>query len=147
MAEPYMSSKFLIGHVLYLGDWEPSTSWGPGVRRKEPLSQSEPHPSSQDPLQQRTAWAISQLATRRYRASCKRTRSEWPDSGSSCSSAPVCAICLEEFSEGQVRQGSWLTSVARLGREARASGKRHVRLVWVLWLHLCPMYPAWGRGR
>lgn len=64
-----------------------------------------PHPSSQDPLQQRTAWAISQLATRRYQPGCRRARAEWPDSGSSCSSAPVCAICLEEFSEGQVRQG------------------------------------------
>ncbi|XP_014646358.1 PREDICTED: E3 ubiquitin-protein ligase RNF43 isoform X2 [Ceratotherium simum simum] len=60
-----------------------------------------PRHSRPDPLQQRTAWAISQLATRRYRASCRRVRAEWPDSGSSCSSAPVCAICLEEFSEGQ----------------------------------------------
>ncbi|XP_019591947.2 E3 ubiquitin-protein ligase RNF43 isoform X1 [Rhinolophus sinicus] len=57
--------------------------------------------SRPDPLRQRTAWAISQLATRRYRASCKKAQAEWPDSGSSCSSAPVCAICLEEFSEGQ----------------------------------------------
>uniref|UniRef100_A0A8C7ER27 RING-type E3 ubiquitin transferase n=1 Tax=Neovison vison TaxID=452646 RepID=A0A8C7ER27_NEOVI len=60
-----------------------------------------PRHSRPDPLQQRTAWAISQLATRRYRASCGRARAEWPDSSSSCSSAPVCAICLEEFSEGQ----------------------------------------------
>ncbi|XP_050012636.1 E3 ubiquitin-protein ligase RNF43 isoform X2 [Alexandromys fortis] len=60
-----------------------------------------PHRSRPDPLQQRTAWAISQLATRRYQASCRRVRAEWPDSGSSCSSAPMCAICLEEFSEGQ----------------------------------------------
>ncbi|XP_015107417.1 E3 ubiquitin-protein ligase RNF43 isoform X2 [Vicugna pacos] len=60
-----------------------------------------PRHSRPDPLQQRTAWAISQLATRRYRAGCRRARAEWPDSGSSCSSAPVCAICLEEFSEGQ----------------------------------------------
>lgn len=60
-----------------------------------------PRHSRPDPLQQRTAWAISQLATRRYRASCRRARAEWPDAGSSCSSAPVCAICLEEFSEGQ----------------------------------------------
>ncbi|XP_032727843.1 E3 ubiquitin-protein ligase RNF43 [Lontra canadensis] len=60
-----------------------------------------PRHSGPDPLQQRTAWAISQLATRRYRASCGRARAEWPDSSSSCSSAPVCAICLEEFSEGQ----------------------------------------------
>ncbi|XP_006832453.1 PREDICTED: E3 ubiquitin-protein ligase RNF43 [Chrysochloris asiatica] len=60
-----------------------------------------PRHSRPEPLQQRTAWAISQLATRRYRASCRKTHSEWPDSGSSCSSAPMCAICLEEFSEGQ----------------------------------------------
>ncbi|XP_004461367.1 E3 ubiquitin-protein ligase RNF43 isoform X1 [Dasypus novemcinctus] len=60
-----------------------------------------PRPRRPDPLQQRTAWAISQLATRRYRASCRKAPSEWPDSGSSCSSAPVCAVCLEEFSEGQ----------------------------------------------
>uniref|UniRef100_A0A8C2W183 RING-type E3 ubiquitin transferase n=1 Tax=Chinchilla lanigera TaxID=34839 RepID=A0A8C2W183_CHILA len=60
-----------------------------------------PHRSRPDPLQQRTAWAISQLATRRYQASCRSARAERPDSGSSCSSAPVCAICLEEFSEGQ----------------------------------------------
>ncbi|XP_069883103.1 E3 ubiquitin-protein ligase RNF43 [Dipodomys merriami] len=60
-----------------------------------------PHHSRPDPLQQRTAWAISQLATRRYRASCRRARAEQTDSVSSCSSAPMCAICLEEFSEGQ----------------------------------------------
>ncbi|XP_062967466.1 E3 ubiquitin-protein ligase RNF43 isoform X1 [Cynocephalus volans] len=60
-----------------------------------------PHHSRPNTLQQRTAWAISQLATRRYRASCRRARAEWLDSGSSCSSAPMCAICLEEFSEGQ----------------------------------------------
>ncbi|XP_004645307.1 E3 ubiquitin-protein ligase RNF43 [Octodon degus] len=60
-----------------------------------------PRHNRPDPLQQRTAWAISQLATRRYQDSCRRTRAERPDSGSSCSSAPVCAICLEEFSEGQ----------------------------------------------
>ncbi|XP_053425089.1 E3 ubiquitin-protein ligase RNF43 [Nycticebus coucang] len=57
--------------------------------------------SRPDPLQQRTAWAISQLATRTYQANCRRAHVEQPDSGSSCSSAPVCAICLEEFSEGQ----------------------------------------------
>ncbi|XP_007956204.1 E3 ubiquitin-protein ligase RNF43 [Orycteropus afer afer] len=60
-----------------------------------------PRRSRPEPLQQRTAWAINQLATRRYRASCRRARAEWPDSGSTCSSAPMCAICLEEFSEGQ----------------------------------------------
>ncbi|XP_037349368.1 E3 ubiquitin-protein ligase RNF43 [Talpa occidentalis] len=60
-----------------------------------------PRHNRPDPLQQRTAWAISQLATKRYRASCRRAQADWPDSGSSCSSAPACAICLEEFSDGQ----------------------------------------------
>lgn len=44
--------------------------------------------------------AIGQLATRTYQARCRQA-SRW-DSASSCSSAPVCAICLEEFTEGQV---------------------------------------------
>lgn len=88
---------------------------GAGNREAEPLLQIELYSSSQDSLQQRTAWAISQLATRRYQASCRRVRAERPDSGSSCSSAPMCAICLEEFSEGQVR---W----ARLEMEVVAGG-------------------------
>ncbi|NXQ93204.1 RNF43 ligase, partial [Sagittarius serpentarius] len=54
---------------------------------------------TQDSLQQQTMQAIGQLATRKYQARCRQT-SRW-DSASSCSSAPVCAICLEEFSEGQ----------------------------------------------
>ncbi|KFP68069.1 E3 ubiquitin-protein ligase RNF43, partial [Cariama cristata] len=54
---------------------------------------------TQDSLQQQTMQAIGQLATRRYQARCRQA-SRW-DSASSCSSAPVCAICLEEFSEGQ----------------------------------------------
>ncbi|NXC31416.1 RNF43 ligase, partial [Campylorhamphus procurvoides] len=54
---------------------------------------------TQDSLQQQTLQAIGQLATRRYQPRC-RPASRW-DSASSCSSAPVCAICLEEFSEGQ----------------------------------------------
>ncbi|KFV18394.1 E3 ubiquitin-protein ligase RNF43, partial [Tauraco erythrolophus] len=54
---------------------------------------------TQDSLQQQTMQAIGQLATRRYQPRC-RPASRW-DSTSSCSSAPVCAICLEEFSEGQ----------------------------------------------
>ncbi|NXS14229.1 RNF43 ligase, partial [Neodrepanis coruscans] len=53
----------------------------------------------QDSLQQQTLQAIGQLATRRYQPRC-RPASRW-DSASSCSSAPVCAICLEEFTEGQ----------------------------------------------
>uniref|UniRef100_A0A8B9BQQ0 E3 ubiquitin-protein ligase RNF43 n=1 Tax=Anser brachyrhynchus TaxID=132585 RepID=A0A8B9BQQ0_9AVES len=54
---------------------------------------------TQDSLQQQTMQAIGQLATRNYQARCRQA-SRW-DSTSSCSSAPVCAICLEEFSEGQ----------------------------------------------
>uniref|UniRef100_A0A8B9FHD2 E3 ubiquitin-protein ligase RNF43 n=1 Tax=Amazona collaria TaxID=241587 RepID=A0A8B9FHD2_9PSIT len=53
----------------------------------------------QDSLQQQTMQAIGQLATRNFQASC-RPAARW-DSASTCSSAPVCAICLEEFSEGQ----------------------------------------------
>uniref|UniRef100_A0A8C0FNB7 RING-type E3 ubiquitin transferase n=1 Tax=Bubo bubo TaxID=30461 RepID=A0A8C0FNB7_BUBBB len=53
----------------------------------------------QDSLQQQTMQAIGQLATRRYQSRCRQAP-RW-DSTSSCSSAPVCAICLEEFSEGQ----------------------------------------------
>uniref|UniRef100_A0A8C3FNM8 RING-type E3 ubiquitin transferase n=1 Tax=Chrysemys picta bellii TaxID=8478 RepID=A0A8C3FNM8_CHRPI len=54
---------------------------------------------TQDSLQQQTMQAISQLATRKYQARCRQVTLR--DSASSCSSAPVCAICLEEFSEGQ----------------------------------------------
>ncbi|NXP20514.1 RNF43 ligase, partial [Scytalopus superciliaris] len=54
---------------------------------------------TQDSLQQQTLQAIGQLATRRYQPRC-RPAARW-DSASSCSSAPVCAICLEEFTEGQ----------------------------------------------
>lgn len=54
--------------------------------------------------------AIGQLATRKYQGRCRQA-SRW-DSASSCSSAPVCAICLEEFSEGQVGcgHGCWLAT-------------------------------------
>ncbi|NXD27358.1 RNF43 ligase, partial [Spelaeornis formosus] len=54
---------------------------------------------TQDSVQQQTLQAIGQLATRRYQPRA-RPALRW-DSASSCSSAPVCAICLEEFSEGQ----------------------------------------------
>ncbi|CAN8197191.1 unnamed protein product [Coccothraustes coccothraustes] len=54
---------------------------------------------TQDSVQQQTLQAIGQLATRRYQPRV-RLAPRW-DSASSCSSAPVCAICLEEFSEGQ----------------------------------------------
>lgn len=125
LAKPHICLKGTNSHGSQLApcDWELNTSWGPGMRKKEPLPHSEPRPSSQDPLQQQTAWAISQLVTRRYRASCKKARSEWPDSGSSCSSAPVCAICLEEFSEGQVRHGWWLAPVTGLGGKLELGGR------------------------
>ncbi|NXE41467.1 RNF43 ligase, partial [Ptilorrhoa leucosticta] len=54
---------------------------------------------TQDSVQQQTLQAIGQLATRRFQPRA-RPAPRW-DSASSCSSAPVCAICLEEFSEGQ----------------------------------------------
>uniref|UniRef100_A0A8C0GJV4 E3 ubiquitin-protein ligase RNF43 n=1 Tax=Chelonoidis abingdonii TaxID=106734 RepID=A0A8C0GJV4_CHEAB len=56
-------------------------------------------PFSQDSLQQQTMQAISRLAIRKYQARCRQAALR--DSASSCSSAPICAICLEEFSEGQ----------------------------------------------
>ncbi|NXV07532.1 RNF43 ligase, partial [Cettia cetti] len=54
---------------------------------------------TQDSVQQQTLQAIGQLATRHYQPRARPVL-RW-DSASSCSSAPVCAICLEEFSEGQ----------------------------------------------
>uniref|UniRef100_A0A8C6YX12 E3 ubiquitin-protein ligase RNF43 n=1 Tax=Nothoprocta perdicaria TaxID=30464 RepID=A0A8C6YX12_NOTPE len=63
------------------------------VRTKCQLSRT------QDSLQQQTMQAIGQLATRTYQPRCRQA-ARW-DSASSCSSAPVCAVCLEEFSEGQ----------------------------------------------
>nr|XP_056721559.1 E3 ubiquitin-protein ligase RNF43 [Euleptes europaea] len=50
-------------------------------------------------VQEETLRAINRLATRRYHARCRQAPTG--DSASTCSSAPVCAICLEEFSEGQ----------------------------------------------
>lgn len=86
-------------------------------------------PSFQDSLQQQTMQAISQLATRTYPVRCRRAPL-W-DSASSCSSAPVCAICLEEFSEGQVR--SELTP-----RPAGAAVRTH-------WLGQSWFYTVWAR--
>ncbi|KAJ7308972.1 hypothetical protein JRQ81_008254 [Phrynocephalus forsythii] len=54
---------------------------------------------SQTNVREGTLQAISRLATRRYQARPRAAPAA--DSVSSCSSAPVCAICLEEFSEGQ----------------------------------------------
>lgn len=72
-----------------------------GQSKAEPLL--KPRVSLQDSVQQQTLQAIGQLATRRYQPRA-RPAPRW-DSASSCSSAPVCAICLEEFSEGQVGFG------------------------------------------
>ncbi|XP_067866354.1 E3 ubiquitin-protein ligase RNF43 isoform X2 [Heterodontus francisci] len=55
-------------------------------------------------LQQQTINAISQLATRRYQSRCQsqgHERQSSPDSQSSNMSEPVCAVCLEEFADGQ----------------------------------------------
>uniref|UniRef100_H3B9B5 RING-type E3 ubiquitin transferase n=1 Tax=Latimeria chalumnae TaxID=7897 RepID=H3B9B5_LATCH len=62
------------------------------------------HNRTQDSLQQQTIRAISRLEIRKYKSRCKtggHIHHSGQDSGSSCSSAPVCAICLEEFIEGQ----------------------------------------------
>lgn len=55
-------------------------------------------------LQQQTINAISRLATRRYRSRCRpqeHERQSSLDSQGSSMSEPVCAICLEEFANGQ----------------------------------------------
>ncbi|XP_072099375.1 E3 ubiquitin-protein ligase RNF43 isoform X2 [Mobula birostris] len=55
-------------------------------------------------LQQQTINAISRLATRRYRSRCRplgHERQSSQDSQASSMSEPVCAICLEEFADGQ----------------------------------------------
>uniref|UniRef100_U3KH58 E3 ubiquitin-protein ligase RNF43 n=1 Tax=Ficedula albicollis TaxID=59894 RepID=U3KH58_FICAL len=69
------------------------------VRTKCQLNRTQPRLCPQDSVQQQTLQAIGQLATRRYQPRA-RPAPRW-DSASSCSSAPLCAICLEEFSEGQ----------------------------------------------
>ncbi|XP_007894578.2 E3 ubiquitin-protein ligase RNF43 [Callorhinchus milii] len=58
---------------------------------------------TRDSLQQQTLRAISRLATRTYRSRCRAQGLERPgtDSRSSSASEPVCAICLEEFVDGQ----------------------------------------------
>ncbi|XP_039612747.1 E3 ubiquitin-protein ligase RNF43 [Polypterus senegalus] len=59
---------------------------------------------NQDSINQQTVRAISRLETRIYRSPCRarnqRSKSNW-DSASSSNSTPVCAICLEEFIDGQ----------------------------------------------
>ncbi|XP_053313238.1 E3 ubiquitin-protein ligase RNF43 [Spea bombifrons] len=61
----------------------------------------------QDSVQQQTLLAISRLGTRKYQSRVSRERRVKTARGgkletaSTSSSVPVCAVCLEEFSEGQ----------------------------------------------
>lgn len=61
----------------------------------------------QDSVHQQTRQAISRLETKTYNSQgCSgphRQRAPW-GSASSSNSSPVCAICLEEFQDGQVRE-------------------------------------------
>ncbi|XP_075450655.1 E3 ubiquitin-protein ligase RNF43 isoform X2 [Ascaphus truei] len=60
-----------------------------------------------DSVQQQTLLAINRLGTRKYESRKSRerrtrnARSGRPDTASTSSSVPVCAICLEEFTDGQ----------------------------------------------
>lgn len=60
----------------------------------------------QDSVHQQTMRAISRLETKTYSSQgcsgSQRHRAAW-GSASSSNSSPVCAICLEEFQDGQVR--------------------------------------------
>ncbi|XP_018104550.1 E3 ubiquitin-protein ligase RNF43 isoform X2 [Xenopus laevis] len=61
-------------------------------------------PPPQDSIQQQTLVAISCLATRRYQQRVlkeQRASGGRVDTASTSSSVPVCAICLEEFTDGQ----------------------------------------------
>lgn len=62
----------------------------------------------QDSVHQQTRQAISRLETKTYNSQgCSgshRQRAPW-GSASSSNSSPICAICLEEFQDGQVRGG------------------------------------------
>ncbi|XP_068077485.1 E3 ubiquitin-protein ligase RNF43 isoform X2 [Danio rerio] len=53
-----------------------------------------------DSVHQQTMRAISRLETRTYSSGSQRSRIA-PGSNSSSSSSPICAICLEEFMDGQ----------------------------------------------
>lgn len=61
----------------------------------------------QDSVHQQTRQAISRLETKTYNSQgCSgphHQRAPW-GSASSSNSSPVCAICLEEFQDGQVRE-------------------------------------------
>ncbi|KAM8975839.1 E3 ubiquitin-protein ligase RNF43 [Pelodytes ibericus] len=62
---------------------------------------------AQDSVQQQTLLAISRLGTRKYQSRVSRdlrlktARGSRLETASTSSSVPVCAICLEEFAEGQ----------------------------------------------
>lgn len=60
----------------------------------------------QDSVHQQTMRAISRLETKTYNSQgcsgSQRHRAAW-GSASSSNSSPVCAICLEDFQDGQVR--------------------------------------------
>ncbi|XP_068126146.1 E3 ubiquitin-protein ligase RNF43 [Hyperolius riggenbachi] len=64
-------------------------------------------PQAQDSVQQQTALAISQLGTRKYQSRGTRDQrtkcanGSRADTASTSSSVPMCAVCLEEFSDGQ----------------------------------------------
>lgn len=66
------------------------------------------HLCVQDSVHQQTRQAISRLETKTYNSQgCSgshRQRAPW-GSASSSNSSPICAICLEEFQDGQVRGG------------------------------------------
>ncbi|XP_053562326.1 E3 ubiquitin-protein ligase RNF43 isoform X2 [Bombina bombina] len=64
----------------------------------------KPNPT-QDNVQQQTLLAISRLGTRMYESRIsreQRTRGARLETASTSSSVPLCAICLEEFTDGQV---------------------------------------------
>ncbi|KAM9320284.1 E3 ubiquitin-protein ligase RNF43 [Gastrophryne carolinensis] len=60
---------------------------------------------AQDTVQQQTALAISRLRTRKYQSHVSRhsksTTGGRTETASTSSSVPVCAVCLEEFTDGQ----------------------------------------------
>ncbi|XP_018101711.1 E3 ubiquitin-protein ligase RNF43 [Xenopus laevis] len=61
-------------------------------------------PPPQDSIQQQTLAAISRLGTRRYQQRMLKDQcvsGGRVETGSTSSSVPVCAICLEEFTDGQ----------------------------------------------
>lgn len=63
-------------------------------------------PWFQDSVHQQTRQAISRLETKTYTSQIcsgsRRQRAPW-GSASSSNSSPACAICLEDFQDGQVR--------------------------------------------